>query len=197
MKSSFSEYAQYVHSWDSFRPRGSVVTWYSVVWFSHGILKHAFMLWLVMGERLKTQDKLKPWDIRDGSTPICAFCKSEPDSHTHLFFLCPFSMQVWGRVQSMIITDVQSFDIRVVVERITPMASRRLARVVVSKLCLAATVYGLWQETNLRIFKKISRTDKQVFDAIMSDVRLKLATTKFKCSSNVDRIKRLWQLDKM
>ncbi|XP_071712938.1 uncharacterized protein [Rutidosis leptorrhynchoides] len=148
-----------------------------------------------MGERLKTQDKLKAWEIRDGNSMVCAFCKVGLDSHVHLFFSCPFSMSVWKMMQPMMIMDLNVFDWHVVVDRILPVAARKLARVMVSKLCLAATIYGLLWERNSRIFKKVFRTEKQVFDAIVSNVRLKLMTISFKNSSNVSRIRDIWRLD--
>ncbi|XP_071728526.1 uncharacterized protein [Rutidosis leptorrhynchoides] len=48
------------HVWNAIRPTGNIVSWFSVVWFSQCIPRHAFLLWLVMGERLKTHDKMKP-----------------------------------------------------------------------------------------------------------------------------------------
>ncbi|GKB47808.1 hypothetical protein Tco_0898561 [Tanacetum coccineum] len=50
-------------AWEALRPRGPEIPWYSVVWFSHYNPRHAFHLWLVMRRSLKTQDKLRPWDV--------------------------------------------------------------------------------------------------------------------------------------
>ncbi|GJW84505.1 reverse transcriptase domain, reverse transcriptase zinc-binding domain protein [Tanacetum coccineum] len=50
-------------AWEAFRPRGIEVPWFRVVWFSHNIPRHAFHLWLVMRKSLKTQDKLRQWDV--------------------------------------------------------------------------------------------------------------------------------------
>ncbi|XP_071699904.1 uncharacterized protein [Rutidosis leptorrhynchoides] len=46
--------------WDTIRLRALKVNWFQVVWFSQCIPRHAFIMWLLIGERLKTQDKLKP-----------------------------------------------------------------------------------------------------------------------------------------
>ncbi|GJY69226.1 hypothetical protein Tco_0472208 [Tanacetum coccineum] len=53
-------------AWEEFRPRGNVVPWHCIVWFSHNIPCHAFHLWLTMRKSLKTQDKLKQWDVGSG-----------------------------------------------------------------------------------------------------------------------------------
>ncbi|XP_071726825.1 uncharacterized protein [Rutidosis leptorrhynchoides] len=139
-------------AWDSLRPRGNQVPWYSVVWYSHCIPRHAFLLWLVLGEKLKTQDKLKPWDVRDGSDLLCPLCKICPDSHTHLFFKCKYSAVVWSKLQRMLQFDVVSDDWQVIVAKLTPMAVRNMAHVLVAKLCFAGAVYAIWQERNTLSF---------------------------------------------
>ncbi|XP_071712920.1 uncharacterized protein [Rutidosis leptorrhynchoides] len=50
--------------WESIRAHAASVDWFKLVWFSQCVPKHAFIMWLLMGERLKTQDKLKPWDLK-------------------------------------------------------------------------------------------------------------------------------------
>ncbi|GJV54127.1 putative reverse transcriptase domain-containing protein [Tanacetum coccineum] len=64
-------------AWEALRPRGNEVMWYRMVWFSHCIPRHAFYLWLVMQNSLRTQDKLRQWDIgfnTDLNTLNCPIC---------------------------------------------------------------------------------------------------------------------------
>ncbi|XP_071739070.1 uncharacterized protein [Rutidosis leptorrhynchoides] len=56
--------------WESIRPHAQVVSWFDVVWFNQCIPKHAFVMWLLMGEWLKRQDRLKPWELRNNPTLI-------------------------------------------------------------------------------------------------------------------------------
>ncbi|XP_071727683.1 uncharacterized protein [Rutidosis leptorrhynchoides] len=143
--------------WDSIRPTGDVVNLFVVVWFSKCISHHAFLLWLVMGERLKTHDKMKRWEIHSSMILVCPLCQNCADSHDHLFFGCGFSSGVWSRAKHL-------FDIRVgnnwkdVVNVLTPVAARRCVSVVVTKIIFTATIYFIWQERNNRIFKKSHRT---------------------------------------
>ncbi|GJY64381.1 homeodomain-like protein [Tanacetum coccineum] len=51
------------YAWDSVRLRADVVDWYHVVWFPQCILRHAFHMWLVAKQKLKTQDRLRQWDV--------------------------------------------------------------------------------------------------------------------------------------
>ncbi|GJU29250.1 receptor-like protein kinase 2 [Tanacetum coccineum] len=51
------------HAWEALRPHGNEVHWFRIVWFSHAIPRHSFHLWLMMRNSLKTQDKLRQWDV--------------------------------------------------------------------------------------------------------------------------------------
>ncbi|XP_071695374.1 uncharacterized protein [Rutidosis leptorrhynchoides] len=139
-------------AWNSLRPQGNKVPWFSVVWYSQCVPRHAFLLWLVLGEKLKTQDKLKPWESQD-----------------------------W----------------HVIVEKLTLVASRKLAHILVAKLCFAATIYSIWQERNFHLFKQVFRTEQQVFEAIVSNTRLNLLTIWFKNSPNVARIRSTWHIEEV
>ena len=75
--------------WDTIRPRGHEAAWFRMVWFSFCIPRHAFNLWLIMSRKLKTQDKLKQWDVGENvdlNMLHCTLCKTVQDSHEHLFF---------------------------------------------------------------------------------------------------------------
>ncbi|GJV77195.1 reverse transcriptase domain-containing protein [Tanacetum coccineum] len=52
-----------VNSWEAIRIRGNSIAWNHVVWFNHNIPRHAFHLWLIMRRSLKTQDRLRQWDV--------------------------------------------------------------------------------------------------------------------------------------
>ena len=45
-------------AWNQIRPRKQVVNWHNSVWFPQSIRRHAFIVWLVIHDRLDTQDKL-------------------------------------------------------------------------------------------------------------------------------------------
>ncbi|XP_071739896.1 uncharacterized protein [Rutidosis leptorrhynchoides] len=50
--------------WDTIRPRTATVNCISLVWFSQSIPPQSFLMWLLIKEKLKTQDKLRPWRLR-------------------------------------------------------------------------------------------------------------------------------------
>ncbi|GJZ65006.1 reverse transcriptase domain-containing protein [Tanacetum coccineum] len=72
--------------WEAIRPRGTHVDWFRIIWFSHAIPRHSFNLWLIMRNSLKTQDRMRQWDVGndvDLNLLRCALCESQQDSHTH------------------------------------------------------------------------------------------------------------------
>ncbi|GJR79369.1 uncharacterized protein Tco_0150154, partial [Tanacetum coccineum] len=92
-------------AWEPFRSRGNAVGWYRLVWFTHCIPRHSFHICIVMRNSLRTQDKLRLGDI--GYNMICCpLCKVQPDLHSHLFFECSFSSQIWLYVRHLADMDV-------------------------------------------------------------------------------------------
>ncbi|GJQ89400.1 reverse transcriptase domain, reverse transcriptase zinc-binding domain protein, partial [Tanacetum coccineum] len=141
-------------AWEVLRPRGQQITWYHIPWFSHWIPRHAFHIWLVMRRCLKTQDKLKPWDV-DAHTDLmqlrCPLCGLQQDSHEHLFFECSFSSKVWKYVRNLAGMEIVPPVLDDIVQWFQPMANKRSFKNVVGKMIFAAASYFIWIERNNRI----------------------------------------------
>lgn len=88
--------------WEAIRVEGNTVPWANLVWCSFCIPKHAFMLWLAFGKKLKTQDKMKPWDGLAKISNVCQLCQQVLETHEHIFFKCPFSKMVWSELRCLI-----------------------------------------------------------------------------------------------
>ncbi|GJW36520.1 hypothetical protein Tco_0059440, partial [Tanacetum coccineum] len=90
--------------WEALRPLDIEVPWHQLVWFSHCIPHHAFNLWLIMRNSLKTHDQLRQWDVgvnNDLLLLCCTFCDMHPDFISHLFFECRFSSQIWLSIRPL------------------------------------------------------------------------------------------------
>ncbi|GJW97776.1 hypothetical protein Tco_0179584 [Tanacetum coccineum] len=168
--------------WDTIRPRGDVVGWYGVVWFSQCIPRHAFHLWLVIKRKLKTQDNLRQWDVSNHANLNlfqCPLCGSQSDSHEHLFFECAFSLHVWNYMKVFAGLPTVSSSLNAIVDAIIARPKRRSVRGIIARLVFAASTYFIWQERNYRLFKNQRRTHNQLIECIKSTVRLKLLTCSF------------------
>ncbi|GJX43289.1 sodium/hydrogen exchanger 6, partial [Tanacetum coccineum] len=66
-------------AWDTIQTRADIVDWNNVVWFPHCIPRHAIHMWLVFQQKLKTQDRLRQWDVGPSielnllRCPLCVF----------------------------------------------------------------------------------------------------------------------------
>ncbi|GJY09132.1 putative reverse transcriptase domain-containing protein [Tanacetum coccineum] len=184
-------------AWEAFRPRGNEVNWFRIVWFPHSIPRHSFHLWLVMRNSLKTQDKLRQWDVginTDLNLLRCSLCNTQSDSHAHLFFECPYSSKVWKLVRHLADMELVPPILYDIVAHLQSMANKRTARSIFGKLILAASSYFVWLERNNRLFKNVKRTPEELRDVIMVTVRLKLLSFKFKNSAKVISLLDRWKM---
>ena len=134
-------------------------------------------------QKLKTQDRLRESDVGpnvDLSLLRCPLCDTVPDSHAHLFFECQFSTQVWLQVRSLSGMDAVPPVLEDVLMFLIPISKGRSVVSILSRLLLAATTYYLWMERNSRLFKHKKAKVEEVVQVIVSTIRLKLVTFKFK-----------------
>ncbi|PWA44982.1 reverse transcriptase domain, Reverse transcriptase zinc-binding domain protein [Artemisia annua] len=173
--------------WDSIRDSANLC-----------IPKHAFNLWLVVNSKLKTQDRLRQWDVgpeTDLNLLRCLFCDNQLDSHAHLFFECPLSLQGGTRVRALGRMDNIPPRLEDVVSYLIPLSKGGSATSVISHLLLAASCYSIWHERNSRLFKKGMKSYTQVFDDIVTIVWLKIISFRFTMnSSRIRRILDTWRL---
>ncbi|GJT49871.1 sodium/hydrogen exchanger 6 [Tanacetum coccineum] len=142
-------------------------------------------------QKLKTQDRLRQWDVGlsiDLNLLRCPLCDLVPVSNDHLFFECAFSLQVWSKVRVLCGMDSIPPQLIEVTYFITPISKGKTMVSILSRLVLAATSYYIWLERNGRLFKKKTSSPNQIVDVIISMVRLKLVTFKFKKMSTRSRL---------
>nr|XP_043633309.1 uncharacterized protein LOC122604480 [Erigeron canadensis] len=125
-------------AWEDLRIDNPSVGWCKVVWFNQMVPRHAFILWLAMQGRLMTQDRMEKWQTN--GTLFCTFCQAGPDSHEHLFFQCPYTMEIWDCMRKM--TNLQNVSYRMdnSVQEIAENKVQNNIGMVVCKLVLAASV---------------------------------------------------------
>ncbi|GKE89681.1 hypothetical protein Tco_1567156, partial [Tanacetum coccineum] len=71
---------------------------------------------------------------------------------------------------------------------ITPISKGKTMVSILSRVVVAATSYYIWLERNRRLFKKKTPSPDQIVKVILSMVRLKLVTFKFKKMSTRSRL---------
>ncbi|GJT15311.1 hypothetical protein Tco_0874017 [Tanacetum coccineum] len=83
------------------------------------------------------------------------------------------------------------FSLVSIVSFLWPIAKRKSFKSCIGKLTLVAAAYFVWQERNFRLFKHLKRSVQEVVDCIMSSVRLKLLSCRFKESYGCGSVSRL------
>nr|XP_043613082.1 uncharacterized protein LOC122585046 [Erigeron canadensis] len=183
--------------WNTIRIKGPEVGWVNLVWFSRCIPRYSFLLWLVMKKKLKTHDRLKPWDVGSATNlnlVCCSLCKTGLDSHSHLFFECSYSAQVWIGIKHLASLANSSQRWEDILAILLPLSKSNSATSVIARLALAATVYFVWQETNNRMFTNNQRPPEQLIKAIIDTVRLRLVTIKFKAGEKLKKLLEDWKV---
>ncbi|XP_071686371.1 uncharacterized protein [Rutidosis leptorrhynchoides] len=111
-------------------------------------------------------------------------CSTVPYTHDHLFFSCPFAVQVWSLVLKHIDFPITTHAWKDFTLLRAPFAKRNVSRIVIIKLPFAAEVYFIWQERNQRLFKKDNRSSVQAYDSFYSTVQLKLKSFRWKSTAS-------------
>ncbi|XP_071699590.1 uncharacterized protein [Rutidosis leptorrhynchoides] len=146
-----------------------------------------------MGQKLKTQDKLKSWEVRQGQVLVCSLCGNCPDSYAHLFFDCSFSRDFWDKVCRSISGITSTYDWSDITASIN-LLPQHSASALVAKLMFAVAVYFIWRERNNILFKRKSTSTDSLFGDLVATVRLKLMLVCFKELRQVRQLHIAWNL---
>ncbi|KAJ0909470.1 putative RNA-directed DNA polymerase [Helianthus annuus] len=183
--------------WDDIRNGQDLVPWNNAIWFPQAIPRHAFIMWLIVNKKLKTQDVMSRWNSSGNANYnllCCSLCISGPDSHEHLFFECSFGLQIWNGVKVLAGMEEVCNKWDSIYEYLVRFGSSKSARIVIGKLVVGATAYFVWQERIMRLFSTKKRSASRLVEIILETVRMKLHTMRFKRTGQVERILQDWSL---
>ncbi|XP_021971338.1 uncharacterized protein LOC110866498 [Helianthus annuus] len=184
-------------AWNNLRVRENKVAWVNMVWYGQCIPRHSFHIWLVITNKLKTQDRLAVWEAGSETNLIlmcCPLCKYGRDSRDHLFFQCCFSAKVWNIVNKRVDMGMVNDTWSSVMAWVDQHANSKKLEHIVCKLVVAASTYFIWQERNNRLFSNLQRSENTVAQLILDIVRLRIMG--FKVSGDVNHRKLLerWKI---
>ena len=161
-------------AWNQLREKRTLVPWRNLIWFHGRTPKHAFILWMAVKGKLNTQDRLH------NPVPgiLCLYCGNQLETHNHLFFNCLVTQQVWALTQQKGGFQVPSLPWENLVGWMSNNWRGNSLERKIKKLCLATTVYILWNERNRRFHDgSISRME-DIFQAIVVQIRQRISTYK-------------------
>jgi hypothetical protein len=146
------------------------VSWHKCVWFPGHIPKCSFITWITIQNRLYTEDRLVLFGTK--SISCCSFC-SGSESHTHLFFNCPFSTSVWNQILNFVNISWHPRPWSNWIDLMVTIKGKSLKSLII-KLIFTASIYHIWIERNIRKFQNISCPASVVVGKIYSMVRHRL-----------------------
>ena len=159
-------------AWNKIRPRMQVVDWHASVWFPQAIRRHAFIVRLVIHDRLDTQEKLLKWGLINSMS--CVFYRANVEDRNHLLFGCHFTAGIWMRVLRLCgnVRMPRNWEN----EFLWVMGAKGKSFIFITKrIAWGATIYHLWRHRNSRIHENDYSSGETIFHLICNDVRLKVS----------------------
>lgn len=127
------------------------------------------MEWMTILGRLSTKDRLALWGIT--IEDVCVLCGMAQESHSHMFFLCPFSASVWAHFLEQNGTHRSVLDLHAELDWCVQHRGGSSFNHSVFKLSLAVVVYHLWCERNRRVFQRQALVSVALIARVLSDLR--------------------------
>ncbi|KAL2235687.1 UNVERIFIED_CONTAM: hypothetical protein Sindi_1300900 [Sesamum indicum] len=156
--------------YELFDPPGPKVGWASLLSGSLKIPHHIFILWLAIQDKLATTDK--PWLAHLGPCVLCN--EGLTETHAHLFFQCRFSRRCLTEIRRTIRFLWPNREWK---DDITWASQRWRGKHIINisyRALLAACVYHIWKERNLRRFDHTERTPTTIASLIIEDIRQRI-----------------------
>lgn len=173
-------------AWEAVRTKFPVKPWTKVVWFKTNVPRWAFILWLAAQGKLNTKDRLCKWGMTVDE--ICPLCCCEKESHQHLFFGCSYAQVVWNTVWCKTSSTRGPNTLADLLEWFVHNVKGEGFKCRILKCSLAAAVYFIWRERNLRVFQQKSMASDQVAQSAVNSIRDFLSSMRRVKPSMVNRV---------
>ena len=106
----------------------------------------------------------------------CLLCGDQLEDHNHLLFDYRVSSQIWSWVQNQYEIQIPRLDWPYLIDWLAQKWTDNSFHTVIWKLCLATTVYNIWQERNFRYHTNRSNSVILIGERTIDLVRLKLSS---------------------
>ncbi|XP_048613360.1 uncharacterized protein LOC106448660 [Brassica napus] len=164
------------------------VSWAGIVWTSGSIPKHSFLTWLFILNRCPTRDRLIQWGFRTDSA--CLLCNGDVESRDHIFFLCPYTWELWKTVSGRCgIIPARAWNDSV--DQMKNLAGNRLRKRLTCIAC-QATIYWIWSERNNRLHRRQFRSSDGIFRLLDRQIRDKILSFRQQSPANASKLMQMW-----
>ncbi|XP_056694811.1 uncharacterized protein [Spinacia oleracea] len=123
----------------------SKVNWDRWVWNRLNVPRHSFICWLAVLGRLRTTTNLFTIGVSDDDK--CTICAQLPETHTHLFFECPYSRNIIGLIKTWLGISCSSLQFNHLYRWIARSRNSKFNKATMY-VSLCACLYQVWMVRN-------------------------------------------------
>lgn len=163
-----------VRTWDQIRVRKATVPWSKCVWFTQGVPRYSFIVWLAVKNRLSTGDRMRAWGIQQG----CVMCGEWDETRDHVFFACPYTYSVWDRLAGSLCGRRINPDWSLTLQFVTNNNLQLMDKILL-KMVFQTCVYYMWKESNERRHQRGFRTVDQAIRIVDKAIRNRISSLRY------------------
>nr|GEV84795.1 RNA-directed DNA polymerase, eukaryota, reverse transcriptase zinc-binding domain protein [Tanacetum cinerariifolium] len=112
----------------------------------------------------------------------------------YLFTIVIYSKKVWDAIKGRTMLDKEKCEWDDIIGKVRVMHSKNNIKNILSKIGVAAYVYAIWRERNLRIFQDKKRNEDVLIREVTEDIKWKLASSTVKKSKVVSKVYEEWEV---
>ncbi|XP_019183032.1 PREDICTED: uncharacterized protein LOC109177999 [Ipomoea nil] len=152
--------------YEAIRPQSPKKFAMRFIWKSFVPPKFAFCTWLCLHGRLLTKSNVIFMEI----DKHCSFCGATLEDINHLFFMCPFSKQVWDRVRDGVGIARNTASIKGAIKWHHRDSRGTRPRSKIGALAIMASVFHLWKTRNALYFDQMAADVDRTSTMILKNI---------------------------
>lgn len=157
---------------------------HSYVWNRLTFLKHRFILWLALQDKLKTRARLPLFGI--GIHIACAISGSNPETIDHLLYDCHYSSECCRETLNWVGIRYRT-GTPITLLRKFQRCSKGYFRRKVAYNVVVGLVYHIWKARNSSVWNKCAPTIAQMVQGVKTNVKYRIQNLVSKKFNNLDR----------
>lgn len=170
--------------YETLRPKGEKTHWGKAIWCTAAVPKHQFLTWLAFKQRLLTRDRLKKMALIEDQW--CCLCDTGVETHSHLFFECPFSKACYDQVTNWLGLNLRSRSLQHVVGWIARSSKGSKLKRQVYSAALNAMVYLIWAARNDQMWNKHKRNVERIIKEVRYIIKNRIPFVNNNFDRNID-----------
>ena len=133
-------------TWLAIREKHSLCDWYHAVRFKYATPRYSFILWTVIHGKLSTGERVRSWN--QNADVSCGFCQEPLETRKHLFFECPYSLQIWKMLARGVVSDLYTMEWDNILRLTLKASTWNKITLFITRHVFQSAVQAIWRERN-------------------------------------------------